>query len=75
MNFNDMCIFTGRNNENEYPRIRVMSSGDNGVVFKISTSPDGYSAIKFFLQNEQELINFKNSVINEVQNYLKGARK
>ena len=72
MNFNDMAIFTGEHNGNEYPRIKVESSEPDGVVMKIQTSDNGYSAIKFFLQNEQELVNFKNSVINEVANYQRG---
>ena len=74
MNFNDMCIFTGEHNGNEYPRIKVEPTEPDGVVVKISTSSNGYSAIKFFLQNEQELINFKNSVINEVANYKRGNK-
>ena len=74
MNVSDIGIFCGtqdHTSKNKTPALRISSdASDDYVVAKINFG-NQYSSIKIFM-SEQDLINFKNSVVNAVNNYKKG---
>jgi len=72
MNVSTITIHCSDFSGNKHPRATVGKSGD-GVSLDISTEEDGYRKITFFME-EQDLINFKNSVISAVENYKRGNK-
>ena len=72
MKVNTISVFIGKHNRNEPPKmLEVENTNPDGVMFRISTGSK-YSGIDFYLQDEKELINFKNSVCAAVDNYKRG---
>jgi len=58
---------------NKYPRIeKISDSTDNDVALSIETDSKNIGKITFFM-TKQDMVNFKNSVVFEVDNYLKGV--
>ena len=71
MKVNDISIHCNKFSKNGHPRAQVNTLKEfRDVVIQISTGEHS-GQINFFLE-EQDLINFKNSVIAAVENYKRG---
>ena len=70
MDINDFTIFCGPKRNNNELRFSPIYKQDTGtIVCKINTSANKFESIKLFLDSESDLINFKNSVVNAVNNW------
>ena len=70
MQIDGITIFCGKHRKNNELRFGPINSQDSGIIVcPISLSDNKYRKITLFLDSEQDLINFKNSVVNAVNNW------
>jgi len=67
-----VTLFCGKHRRNDKLRFNL-DVGSNPPVCSITTDNASHTKITFFLDSETDLINFKNSVVNAVNNW-KGKR-
>ena len=72
MKVSSISIHCSKFSGNKYPRVTV-SGGGMDVVLSVSVDEGSYDKITFFM-SESDLINFKNSVVNAVNNYKRNKK-
>ena len=70
MKINNISIFCEDYNENKYPKVEIIDN-NTYVSMYLYTEENSFNKIVFYMK-EQDLINFKNSVVSAVDNYKRG---
>ena len=74
MNVDWITIHCSKHSNNQNPRVLpIGNSQDGGAFLNIVAGDNQYEKITFFM-SQQDLINFKNSVISAVDNYKRGNK-